>query len=86
MIWDLFLTFADMEIPAEVLKAAAKIVSQYGENFTLVGEYEGSDVYIYRFPEDLILGFPFLYLYKDKRVTFVTGQKARDIIKSFRAK
>ena len=81
MIWDLFLTFADMEIPAEVLKAAAKIVSQYGENFTLVGEHEGSDVYRYRFPQNMKTGFPFLYLYKDGKVRFVTGYDALKIVR-----
>ena len=81
VIRDLFLTFAVMEVPAEVLKAAAKIVSQFGGDFAILGEYQGKEVYRFRFPENAKTGFPFLYLYKDGKVDFVTGWEALKIVR-----
>lgn len=71
-----------MIVPKEVSAAAASVIADYGVNFKLLGEFEGSEVYQYCFPKDMRTGFPFLYLYKDKKVKFVTGRDALEIVLS----
>lgn len=70
-----------MIVPKEVSAAAASVIAKYGANFKLLGEFEGSEVYRYCFPKDMRTGFPFLYLYKDKKVKFVTGWDALKIVR-----
>ncbi len=73
-----------MEVPKEVLKAAAGLVEMYGPKLTLLGEREGQAVYLFQFPKDLYTGFPFVYLYEEGRPALeVTGEDALEIIGSF---
>lgn len=73
-----------MEVPKEVLKAAAGLVEMYGPKFTLLGEREGQAVYLFNLPEDEETGFPFVFLYAPgKPVKKVTGTDALEIIASF---
>lgn len=69
-------------IPKSVLKAAKDLIYRYGERLVLVGRYNGQDVYVFSFPENVETGFPFLYLYDERRqsVFEVTGPEALEII------
>jgi len=80
-----FAIFADMSVPAEVLKAAASLVDAYGAHFSLLGKREGRDVYCYEFPRNQYTGFPFVYLYGDGKVEEVTGEEALELIALFDA-
>lgn len=75
-----------MKVPAEILAAASEEIAEYGEHFRLMGELNGKQVYAFKFPNDVLLGFPFLYLYKDHKVDFITGREALMILRSLRAK
>ena len=55
----------------------------YGDSFDYLGEYEGAETYLYRFPDDIDTGFPFVYLLKDGKVEEISGFLAFDIIGSF---
>lgn len=73
-----------MEVPKEVLKAAAGLVEMYGPKFTLLGEREGQAVYLFNLPEDEETGFPFVFLHEEGRPALkVTGFDALEIIASF---
>ena len=67
-------------IPAQVKKAAAELIEVYGDSIVYIGEYSGSEVYLFQFPEDSSTGFPFVYLLGDNKVTEVSGGIALDII------
>lgn len=69
-------------IPQSVLRAAKKLIERYGERLAFIGTYKGQDVYVFSFPDDIESGFPFLYLYDEKRHSSVevTGPDALDII------
>lgn len=69
-------------IPQPVLKAAKKLIDRYGNRLAFVGKYNGQNVYVFSFPDDVETGFPFLYLYDEKQQTVftVTGPKTLDII------
>lgn len=67
-------------IPAQVKKAAAELIEAYGDSIAYIGEYSGSEAYLFQFPEDSSTGFPFVYLLSDNKVTEVSGNIALDII------
>lgn len=79
----LFLYLCDMEVPKAIIEAAGEFVTQYGANFEYLGEYEGSDAWVFLFPEDENIGYPFVYLFKDGKADEVSGMFALDIIASF---
>lgn len=62
-----------MNIPEAVKNEARSLIGQYGESFEYLGDYEGQEAYLFKFPDDSVTGFPFLYLYKDGEVLEVTG-------------
>lgn len=68
--------------PISVLHAAKELVERYGERLAFIGEYKTQEVYVFSFPDDVEVGFPFLYLYdKEKRTAIeITGPEAQDII------
>lgn len=76
-------TFAGMEIPKKVLKAAKYLVDMYGANFELLGDYQGSDVYMFRFPEGVETGYPALFLFKDNSVLPMCGIESLQVLASF---
>ena len=71
-----------MEIPAQVIAAAADLTSQYEPRFELLGKLGSQDVYMFLFPDGEITGFPFLYLFEDGEVSRVTGFQAVRILRS----
>ena len=72
-----------MEVPAKVKRAARALIRQFGDNFRLLGEYDGRDAYVFVFPPDLETGFPVVYLYDGENVEEVTGFAALGIVTSF---
>ena len=73
-----------MEVPKEVLKAAAGLVKIYGPTFSLLGRKDGFDVFIFCLPEDEETGFPFVFLYAPgKPVKKVTCREALALAASF---
>lgn len=69
-------------IPQTVLNAAKKLITRYDNRLAFIGKYNGQDVYVFSFPDDVEIGFPFLYLYdKEQQTAFeITGHNALDII------
>lgn len=73
-----------MEVPKEVLKAAAGLVEMYGAKFSVLGEKDGRTVYQFDLPDDEETGFPFVFLYAPgKQVKKVTGREALRIVALF---
>ena len=66
-------------IPEQVKKAAAELIESYGDSIAYIGIYNGKQVYLYRFPEDVETGFPFYFLYDGKSVDVVSGFEALDL-------
>ena len=63
-------------IPNEVALAAKDLIADYGPRLEYLGQYGKSEAYEFAFPEDVVTGFPFVFLYKDGQVTPVTGPDA----------
>ncbi len=72
-----------MEVPKAVLRAAGQLVTQYGPNFRLLGQYGDRDAWQFVFPENDYTGFPFVYLHKDGDAEEIGGELALDIVSSF---
>lgn len=69
-------------IPQPVAEAAKAFCARYGENIVYIGKYKKQDVYMFEFPDDVEIGFPFIYLYNlaTRTVVEVTGADALDVI------
>lgn len=72
-----------MEVPKEVLKAAAGLVEMYGPKLAFLGEKEGAKYYVFRIPESETTGFPFVYSFKDGLAVEITGLEAVDVLRLF---
>lgn len=72
-----------MRVPESILKAAESLVSMYGPSFDYLGKYDGSDAFMFRFPDDSVTGFPYVYLSDVSGVREITGYDALDIVGSF---
>jgi len=70
-------------IPQSILNAANELIDIYGVHFSHLGQYEDQDVYVYKFPEEIETGFPFVYLLSDDKVQEISGYLALDIISQF---
>ena len=70
------------QIPSAVTQAASFLIEEYGDNVVFIGKKDNLDVYMYKFPEDALTGFPFVYLYDalSGQVTTVNGFASLDII------
>ena len=80
MIFAGFRYLCSMETPKEVKVAAASLIEQYGDSFEHLGKYRGRDVWEYCFPEDVITGYPVLFLFKRGKVEEVGGLVALNIV------
>ena len=72
--------FADMKVPEQIKSAAKSLIDVYGNAFDYLGKYKGKDAFVFRFPDDANTGFPYIYLFKDDKVTEITGFEALDIL------
>ena len=57
-----------MNIPEQVKNEARWLIEQYGDSFDYLGNHEGADYFLYKFPEDVTTGFPFVFRYGDGQV------------------
>ena len=69
-----------MNVPEQVKNEARPLIEQYGDSFDYLGNREGQEAYLFRFPDDATVGFPFLYLFKDGEAMEVTGPGVFDFI------
>ena len=70
-----------MDTPKAILKAAKDIIKDFGDDFKLIGNSDGWDVYVLQLHEDREIGYPFVYLYKDGAVREVTGEDIFDLFR-----
>lgn len=63
-------------IPKQVKTAAKALIQMYGEHFEHLGKSGGADFYLFKFPEDVDAGFPFVYKIKGDNVSEITGPDA----------
>lgn len=71
-----------VKIPDIISQAAHELIAKYGNKLALLGEFDGSSVYQFKFPNDEKVGFPVLFFLKDDNVTEVTGFEALDFLRS----
>ena len=69
-----------MKVPEQIKSAAKSLIDIYGDAFDYLGKYKGKDAFVFRFPDDANTGFPYIYLFKDDKVTEITGFEALDIL------
>lgn len=69
-----------MKVPEQVKNEARELIEQYGDSFDYLGNYEGADYFVYKFPEDATTGFPFVFRYGDGPVMTISGFDALDLI------
>lgn len=69
-----------MNVPEQVKNEARALIKQYGDSFDYLGNHEGQEAYLFRFPDDAIVGFPFLYLFKDGEAMGITGPQVFNFI------
>ena len=69
-------------IPMPIIEAANALIERYGQNIGYIGRFQGDEVYVFAFPEEVEIGFPFIYIYKgfSEKVIEITGARALDII------
>ena len=72
-----------MDVPVKVQEVAKGLIDMYGPSFDYLGKYEGSDFYMFVFPEDSNTGFPYVYQLENDEVLEITGFPALDIIGLF---
>lgn len=72
-----------MNIPEQVKNEARLLIERYGESFDYLGNHEGQEAYLFRFPEDATVGFPYLYLFKDGEAMGITGPHVFDFIELY---
>ena len=68
-----------MEIPQSVQKAARERMSLTGGRIVLLTVINGADIYALSYDEEMTIGLPEYYVYKDGKVEVVSGVKALEI-------
>lgn len=73
------------EIPQIVIKKAQSLIERYGQSIGYLGNYKNAEYYVFRFPDDTVTGFPFVYVYypQKEEVFEITGSDALEIIGEF---
>ena len=69
-----------MEIPKQVLKAAAYYVKRFGENFEYLGEYSDAQLWRFLFPLGQVVGLPVVYCFDGQEVKQLEDEEAIKII------
>ena len=68
-----------MEIPQKIEKAAKERI-ELGGRIQFLCEYEGEQIYICKFEEQMIIGLPELYLWNGIRAKTVDGREALTLL------
>ena len=74
-----------MNIPEQVINEAQHLINEYGRHFKYLGNHEGQEAWLFVFPDDATVGFPFLYLFKDGEAMEITGLHVFDFIDLYEA-
>ena len=69
-----------MEIPKQVLKAAAYFIDRFGENLEYLGVQSGAQLWHFRFPVGMILGMPVVYCFDGQEVKQLEYEEAIKIL------
>ncbi|HJC17131.1 MAG TPA: hypothetical protein H9937_04095 [Candidatus Alistipes stercorigallinarum] len=64
-----------MKPPKAVIKEAQSLIDRYGDRLKYLGDVDGQKAWLFVFPDDVTVGFPFLYLYVDGEAMEVTGSE-----------
>ena len=73
--------FADMkQTPKEILTEAKHLIDVYGNRLKYIGEANGQKAWLFMFPDDVTVGFPFLYLLVKGKALEVTGPSVFDFL------
>lgn len=69
-------------IPSAVIEAAKPLIMHYGENLVFLGQKNTQDIYLFKMPDNLLTGYPFVFLYdsQDDTVDIITRFDAVDIV------
>lgn len=70
------------QVPQIVKDAAKGLTAMYGDSFRHLGKYQGSDAWLFAFPEDVETGFPVIFFLEDGKVKEVSGFQALSIVRS----
>ena len=62
-----------MKPPKTVIKEAQSLIDRYGDRLKYLGNVDGQQAWVFAFPKDVTVGFPFLYLYANGEAVEVTG-------------
>ena len=54
-----------MRIPEVVKSEARGFIEDYDAKLKHIGEYKGYEVYFICFPEDMLTGYPIIFMYKE---------------------
>ena len=71
-----------MKIPKPILKQASYLVSRFGNQLRYRGKLDGSQLWQFCFPDDMVVGLPVLYQYKNGKVTQMDGERAAELLAS----
>lgn len=70
-------------IPDKVIQAAASFIEQFGNRLEYLGKEKDAKYYVFSFPDDMCLGFPFIYCLQNNEVTEISGFSALDVLGRF---
>ncbi len=65
-----------MKPPKAVIKEAQGLIDMYGDRLEYLGDVDGQKAWLFAFPDDATVGFPFLFLYAGGEAVEVTGPEA----------
>lgn len=69
-----------MDAPKEVIREAQHLIDDYGNRLKYLGDVDGQKAWLFEFPDDVTIGFPFLYLLNGGEVIELTGLSVFDVI------
>lgn len=70
-----------MRTPQAVKDAAKSLTDEYATKYNHLGQYNGYEVFTLRFLEEVFIGFPEIYLYKEgEEVITLCGHEVFDIM------
>lgn len=69
-----------MNVPEQVKNEARELMEQYGGSLEYLGDVDGQKAWLLHLPDDVTIGFPHLYLYKDVEAIGITGPSVFDFI------
>lgn len=70
------------KIPSAVRNCAAYFIGRFGNHLKYIGEQNGSQMWQFCFPDELTVGLPVVYLYKNRECTLMDGEDAASLLAS----